>query len=66
MQAKLQKFPAIGHYPPSFPVPRPTLGERIKKMEARTRAFSEDLAKMLGVDEMTIVNWEKDIQASTG
>jgi DNA-binding transcriptional regulator YiaG len=28
-------------------------------MEAGTRAFLEGLARLIGVDEMTIVNWKK-------
>jgi DNA-binding XRE family transcriptional regulator len=36
-----------------------TLGERIKKWRLEQGLFQRDLAKMIGVDEMTIVNWEK-------
>jgi len=36
-----------------------TLGERIRKWRLEQGLFQRDLAKMIGVDEMTIVNWEK-------
>jgi repressor LexA len=36
------------------------LGERIKKWRLEQGLFQRDLAKMVGVDEMTIVNWEKE------
>ncbi len=36
-----------------------TLGERIKKWRLEQGLFQRDLAKLVGVDEMTIVNWEK-------
>ena len=39
--------------------PDRTLGERIKKWRLEHGLFQKDLAKMIGVDEMTIVNWEK-------
>jgi transcriptional regulator with XRE-family HTH domain len=35
------------------------LGERIKKWRLEQGLFQRDLAKMVGVDAMTIVNWEK-------
>jgi DNA-binding transcriptional regulator YiaG len=38
--------------------PARTLGERIKKWRLEQELFQRDLAKMIGVDEMTIVNWE--------
>jgi DNA-binding transcriptional regulator YiaG len=36
-----------------------TLGECIKKCRLDHGLFLVDLAKRIGVDEMTIVNWEK-------
>jgi transcriptional regulator with XRE-family HTH domain len=39
--------------------PDRTLGERIKKWRLERGLFQRDLAKLIGVDEMTIVNWEK-------
>jgi len=39
--------------------PDRTLGEHIKKWRLERGLFQMDLAKMIGVDEMTIVNWEK-------
>jgi len=35
------------------------LGERIKKWRLEQGLFQVDLAKKVGVSEMTIVNWEK-------
>lgn len=37
-----------------------TLGERIKKWRLEQGFFQRDLAKRIGVNEMTIVNWEKE------
>ena len=39
--------------------PDRTLGERIKKWTLEQGLFQNDLAKKIGVSEMTIVNWEK-------
>jgi len=39
--------------------PDRTLGERIKKWRVEQGLFQVDLAKRIGVSEMTIVNWEK-------
>jgi len=39
--------------------PDQTLGERIRKWRLEEGLFQRDLAKIIGVDEMTIVNWEK-------
>ena len=39
--------------------PDRTLGERVKKWRLERGLFQKDLAKMVGVAEMTIVNWEK-------
>jgi len=38
--------------------PSGTLGEIIRKWRLEQGLFQKDLAKMLGVDEMSIVNWE--------
>jgi ribosome-binding protein aMBF1 (putative translation factor) len=35
------------------------LGEYIKKRRSEQGLFQKDLAKMIGVDEMTVFNWEK-------
>jgi DNA-binding XRE family transcriptional regulator len=43
----------LSHYPDQ------TLGERIKKWRFERGLFQVDLAKRIGVSEMTIVNWEK-------
>jgi DNA-binding XRE family transcriptional regulator len=40
--------------------PRRTLGERIRKWRLERGLFQVDLAKRIGVSEMTIVNWEKE------
>jgi len=39
--------------------PDRSLEEHIKKWRVEQGLFQVDLAKMLGVNEMTIVNWEK-------
>ena len=39
--------------------PDRTLGGRIKKWRLERGLFQVDLAKKIGVSEMTIVNWEK-------
>jgi DNA-binding XRE family transcriptional regulator len=39
--------------------PDRTLGERIKKWRLEQGFFQRDLAKIIGVNEMTIINWEK-------
>jgi DNA-binding XRE family transcriptional regulator len=41
--------------------PSNTFGERIRKWRMEQGLFQRDFAKMLGVDEMTIVNWEKGL-----
>ncbi len=46
---------------PLYPdYPDRTLGERIKKWRLEQDLLQVDLAKKIGVSEMTIVNWEKD------
>ena len=39
--------------------PDRTLGEPVKKWRLEQGLFQRDLARLIGVDEMTIVNWEK-------
>jgi len=39
--------------------PDRTLGERIKKWRLGQGLFQVDLAKRIGVSEMTVINWEK-------
>jgi DNA-binding XRE family transcriptional regulator len=39
--------------------PAKTLGEGIRKWRLEQGLFQKNLAKMIGVDERTIVNWEK-------
>jgi transcriptional regulator with XRE-family HTH domain len=39
--------------------PDRTLGERLRKWRLERGLYQVDLAKMVGVNEMTIVNWEK-------
>jgi DNA-binding transcriptional regulator YiaG len=47
------------YYPPTSLYPDQTLGERIRKWRLEKGLFQVDLAKRVGVSEMTIVNWEK-------
>lgn len=53
------------HFPQPFIItlriskyPSGTLGEIIRKWRLEQGLIQKDLAKMLGVDEMTVVNWE--------
>jgi transcriptional regulator with XRE-family HTH domain len=39
--------------------PELTIGDRIRKWRLEQGLFQVDLAKRVGVSEMTIVNWEK-------
>jgi DNA-binding XRE family transcriptional regulator len=59
---------AVPNYKKTYPLiitlrisryPSETLGERIKKWRLEQGLFQKDLAMLIGVDEMTIVNWEK-------
>lgn len=59
---------AVPNYKNSYPLvitlrlslyPDQTLGERIRKWRLEQGLFQRDFAKMIGVNEMTIVNWEK-------
>jgi transcriptional regulator with XRE-family HTH domain len=38
---------------------RPTLGQFIRKARLETELSQRDVAEGIGVDEMTIVNWER-------
>jgi len=40
--------------------PATTFGKCIKKWRLEQGLLQVDMGKMIGVDEMTIVNWEKD------
>jgi transcriptional regulator with XRE-family HTH domain len=63
-----ERLHAVLNYKDSHPLvitlrisryPSRTLGECIKKRRIEQGLFQVDLAKMVGVNEMTIVNWEK-------
>ncbi len=56
--SKVQKLPSNRNHPPDLPSPG-TLGERIKKWRLEQGLFERNLAKIIGVSEMTIVNWER-------
>jgi len=45
--------------------PDRTLGERIRKWRLEQGLFQRDVAKIIGVDEMTIVNWERNWTGAT-
>ena len=47
-------------------LPTRTLGERIKCLRRERGLHQKDLARLAGVDEMTIVRWEKDRSAPKG
>jgi predicted transcriptional regulator len=60
--------PTVANYKNTHPLvidlrmslhPARALGERIKKWRLEQGLFQRDLAKLVGVDEMVIVNWEK-------
>ena len=40
--------------------PGQTLGERIRRFRLEQGLYQAQLATLAGVDEMTIVNWERD------
>jgi DNA-binding XRE family transcriptional regulator len=44
---------------PSFPENPVTIGDVIRKLRIEHGLFQKELAKGIGVDEMTIVSWEK-------
>ena len=61
-------FPSIYHlsinipldlFNPSFPANPATIGDVIRKLRIEQGLYQKELAEGIGVDEMTIVNWEK-------
>jgi ribosome-binding protein aMBF1 (putative translation factor) len=64
--SKAQKPPYSGNYPPIVLHPAGTLGQHIKKSRLEQGLFQVDLAKRIGVSEMTIVNREKGRTKPTG
>jgi len=44
---------------PSFPASQTTIGDVIRKLRIERGLFQKQLARGIGVDEVTIVNWEK-------
>jgi len=40
--------------------PAKTLGQWIRRLRLENGLFQRELARLIGVDETTIVNWEKD------
>jgi DNA-binding XRE family transcriptional regulator len=40
--------------------PGRTVGARIRRLRLEQALYQKHLAELVGVDEMTIVNWEKD------
>jgi len=63
-----RRYHAVPNYKNSHPLvitlrlslyPDQTLGDLIKKWRLEKGVFQKNLAKMIGVSEMTIVNWEK-------
>jgi DNA-binding XRE family transcriptional regulator len=57
--SKLQRNQTIGNYLRLPLYPDETLGERTRKWRLERGLFPRNLAKKIGVSEMTIVNWEK-------
>jgi DNA-binding transcriptional regulator YiaG len=49
---------------PRFPTR--TLGERIKRLRRERGLHQTELARLAGVDEMTLVRWEKDRSVPKG
>lgn len=45
--------------PPGYPLHPRELGEHLRKRRLDLTLYQKQVAKRLGVDEMTIVNWEK-------
>lgn len=45
--------------PPGYPLHPRQLGEHLRKRRLELTLYQNQVAKRLGVDEMTIVNWEK-------
>ncbi|PWB79315.1 MAG: transcriptional regulator [Candidatus Methylomirabilota bacterium] len=46
--------------PPGYPVHPKSLGEHLRKRRLDLALFQHQVANQLGVDEITIVNWEKE------
>jgi len=46
--------------PKPYPVALLTIGDHIKKKRIELKLFQTKLADRLGVNEMTIVNWERN------
>ncbi len=63
-QPRLYQYPAIikflGYYP--FDHETETFGGKIKRYKYEHGLSNEKLAKLLGVDETTIANWERNKQ----
>ncbi len=49
--------------PKPYPAALLTIGDHIKKKRIELKFFQSQLADLLGVDEMTIVNWEKNYKS---
>lgn len=61
-------FPSVYHlsikiplyvFNPSFPTIFITIGDVIRKLRIERGLYQKQLARGIGVDEVTIVNWEK-------
>jgi transcriptional regulator with XRE-family HTH domain len=50
----------LNDFKPSYPKNPQTLGERIRKARMDKGLYAKELAKLVGVDECTLINWEKD------
>jgi transcriptional regulator with XRE-family HTH domain len=46
-------------YPPAYPRELRTVGDRLRKRRLDLGLRQKDVARMLGVDEMTVNNWER-------
>jgi transcriptional regulator with XRE-family HTH domain len=46
--------------PPSYPRELKSLGDHLRKRRLDLKLYQEDVARILGVDETTIYNWEKN------
>jgi DNA-binding XRE family transcriptional regulator len=46
--------------PPGYPADPATLGEHLKKRRLDLKLFQKDVARMIGVDETSIWNWENN------
>ncbi len=50
----------LNDFKPSYPKNPQTLGERIRKARMDKGLYAKELAKLIGIDEDTVINWEKD------